>query len=268
MNRVERDELAARLRPGMANSIPKDCGNSGYQRKIHDPTVWRYLQQMYIETNENAHAQTYAEKWETYPSYSGFTVTVDIRDDGHRGRSVYAAEPIKKGTLVWDPFHLAQFHTPQEMRDFLQELDYDLQCDALLWAYVEKNTNYVALALDPASFVNHGESEDVVNLDENCYALRDIEIGEELLENYSHFIGFDNNQQVEWFHRIRGVAWKEEGHSTRSHSAEEYNLIGAPKTRGTLSPAVSAFAISCLMAACVVRKFIPLHFSKKQKGGL
>lgn len=152
------------------------------------------------------------------------------------------------------------------MRNFLQELDHDLQCDALLWAYVEKDTNYVALALDPASFVNHGESEDVINLDKDCYALRDIEIGEELLEDYSDFIGFSDNR-VEWFHRIRGVAWKEEGPSKRSHSTEEYNLVGAPKNGFETFPS-AVFICSCLVAACVLRKFLPLYFSKKQKGGI
>ena len=149
------------------------------------------------------------------------------------------------------------------------QLDHDLQCDALLWAYVEKDTNYVALALDPASFVNHGENEDVINLDGNCYALWDIEIGEELLEDYSDFIGFSDNQ-VEWFHQIRGIAWKEQGPSTRSHSAEEYNLIGAPKTWGgkTFSPAVVVIFFSCLVAACVARKFLPFRLFKKQKGGI
>ena len=65
---------------------------------------------------------------------------------------------------------------------------HDLQCDILLWSYVEKGEGYVSLALDDGSFVNHGETSDVINLDKDCSAIRDIEIGEELLENYTEFV--------------------------------------------------------------------------------
>ena len=285
MNEDTNDDsiIATKMDPGMAQTIPRDCGNSGYQRKIHDPSVWRHLQEVYIETvgdNDNRFAKKYANKWEDYASYSGFNVAVEVKDDGHRGRSIYAAEPIRKGTKVWNSFHLARFHTPREMKDFLQQLDHDLRCDALLWAYVEKGKGYVALALDPASFVNHGETKDVINLDADCYAMRDIAMGEELLEDYSHFIGFKNNE-VEWFHRMRGISWKEEqGPTSRSHSATEYNVLGAPKTWGSAGglrgraeypvppPQTIVFCLSCLVACLVVKKFLPSHFFKKQKGGI
>mmetsp|Transcript_14943 Transcript_14943/g.30979 ORF Transcript_14943/g.30979 Transcript_14943/m.30979 type:complete len:269 (-) Transcript_14943:452-1258(-) len=250
------------LSPAMSRVIPKNCGNSGYQRKIHDATVWRHLQETYIDTVDNTFSNIYEDAKEAWPSYSGFLVSVNVKDDGKRGRSIYAAEPIAEGTKVWKPVHLAQFHSPTELRTFLDELDHDLQCDALLWAYVEKGTSYVALALDPASFVNHGETEDVVNLDENCVALRDIEMGEELLENYSEFIGFDENE-VEWFHRIRGVAWKEKGPS-RSHSTDEYNMLGAPKMwggnaqfRDQFPPSHAViFFVSAVCALLVGKKFL------------
>ncbi len=214
----------------IANSVPLDCGNSGYERKIHDPTVWRHLQTVYIDTIDDP---KYAEEWETFPSYSGFKVAIDVRDDGHRGRGVYAAERIKKGTLVWNEVHTATFLNAQELQNFLRPLEYELQCDVLLWAYVEKETNdVVELALDPASFMNHGEGEEDNNLDVNCAATRDIEIGEELLQDYSSFIGFSDNTRVEWFHQIRGLAWKEHGAPTRSHSTDDYNMLGAPKPLG------------------------------------
>ena len=53
---------------------------------------------------------------------------------------------------------------------------------------MEKGEGYVSLALDDGSFVNHGETSDVINLDKDCSAIRDIEIGEELLENYTEFV--------------------------------------------------------------------------------
>ncbi len=258
------------LRPAMSQIIPKDCQNSGYERKIHSPMVWRHMQEVYMDMVHNTHSEKYEFVWEEFPSYSGFTVSVEIKDDGHRGRSVYAAEPIAKGTTVWKPVHLAQFNSPVEFRDFLSELDHDLRCDALLWAYVEKGLGYVALALDPGSFVNHGETEDVVNLDGNCVALRDIEMGEELLENYTEFIGFAEDE-VEWFHRIRGVAWKEDD-ASRSHTTDEYNLLGAPKVWGKRTqfceqfpPAYTVFfVLSALFAFVKVKRFLRNNVKKEK----
>lgn len=211
--------------------IPTDCATSNYQRTIHDPTVWRHLQDVYMDTIED---KEYYQKWETFPSYSGIKVAVEVRDDGPRGRSLYASEFIHEGTQVWEGVHNANFLHPEELQAFLQELDHDLQCDALLWAYAEKGRDYVSLALDPASFLNHGETKEVINLDVDCHALRDIEIGEELLGNYSEFIDFSNHK-LDWFTEIRGLAWNDEQQQQqgpqplRWSSVEDYNLFGAPK---------------------------------------
>ena len=252
--------------------VPRDCATSGYKRVIHDPTTWRRLQEAYIEMADDEHSDRYARRKKKLPSYSGFSVSVEVRDDGHRGRSIYAAEPIAKGTKVWDDTHLVSFNSPDELKGFLGKLDHDLQCDALLWAYVEKGDGYVALALDPASFVNHGETEEVINLDKDCFAIRDISIGEELLENYTHFIGFDE-EEVKWFNRIRGVAWKEAVAASQARSTNEYNLLGAPKAWGVLKgddvaltwlPAVLVF----IVAVWVLKKIFPSNVLKKDKGGI
>ena len=182
----------------LANTIPLDCGNTDYERKIHNSTVWRHLQEVYIATNDDP---DYAKAWETFPSYQGFQVAFEVRDDGHRGRGVYAAERITKGTQVWSEFHNARFHSANDMMKFLQPLEYELQCDVLMWAY-STPSGHVELALDPASFMNDGESEEVTNLDWNCTAIRDIEIGEELLQDYSSFVG-----HADWFNVMVGMAW-------------------------------------------------------------
>ena len=261
------------------NSVPTDCATSGYKRTIHDPATWRFLQEIYIESVDEAHSERYERKKEHLPSYSGFAVAVEVKDDGHRGRSIYAAEPIAKGTRVWKPTHLVEFHTPREMHAFLGQLDHDLQCDALLWAYAEKGSGYVALALDPASFVNHGETEDVINLDEDCVALRDIRVGEELLEDYSRFIGFDE-EEIKWFSKIRGDAWKEGSGQGQARSTDEYNLLGAPKmlrvvsgNDGDLTVSASVWepilALSLFGAAFFAVKYLHTsRFFKKQKGGI
>lgn len=233
------DEFLASM--ANTNSVPLDCGNSGYERKIHDPTIWRHLQTVYIDTIDDP---KYAQEWETFPSYSGFKVAIDVKV-GHRGRGVYAAERIKKGTLVWNEVHTATFLNAQELQDFLRPLDYDLQCDVLLWAYPEKDKHYVSLALDPASFMNHGDTEEDINLDADCVALRDIDIGEELLSNYSDWVEFSNDK-FDWFTELRGMAWSEQPDAPiRSSSAEEYNLLGAPKIQETTTENEIAETPSC-----------------------
>jgi hypothetical protein len=258
------------------NVLPNDCATSDYKRVIHDPHTWRFLQDTYIKSANEHSAGKYSAQRNKLPSYSGFTVAVEVKDHGPRGRSIYAAEPIAAGTKIWAPTHLVGFHTPRELYEFLGKLDHDLQCDVLLWAYVEKGEGHVSLALDPASFTNHGEKPELINMDENNHATRDIQMGEELLENYTKFIGFDEDT-VEWFHKMRGIAWKEGGPPGRSHSTTEYNLLGAPKlwdatglngrSPGTvLIPllALGLFGVSVL----ILKKVLPPNLFKKQKDGL
>jgi hypothetical protein len=99
-----------------------------------------------------------------------------VRDDGPRGRSVYAAIDVPKGSKVWNPSKLATFEHPRELVHFLLRLPHDLQCDVLLWAYPDAENEYVGLALDEGTFINHADSDDLKNLDSSGYALRDVSI--------------------------------------------------------------------------------------------
>lgn len=65
----------------LTNSVPTDCATSGYKRTIHDPTIWRFLQEVYIESADEARSERYEEKKEHLPSYSGFAVAVEVKDD-------------------------------------------------------------------------------------------------------------------------------------------------------------------------------------------
>eukprot|EP00536_Pseudo-nitzschia_multiseries_P004939 jgi/Psemu1/11337/gm1.11337_g len=259
---------------GTVRKIPRDCATSNYNRVIHDALTWRFLQDTYIETVNH---RDYFKRREKLPSYNGFSVEVVVKDNGHRGRSVYAAEPIRKGTKVWDSTHLVRFLTPNDLQSFLAELDHDLQCDVLLWAYIEKGEGHVALALDPGSYVNHGETEDVINLDGDCYALRDIEVGEELLEDYSKFIGFGKEEGMEWYNQIRGWAWQEgELGSHEAQSTDEYNMLGAPRVWGGVVinqecdlSAIWILAVGILfVGAFILSKLFHCRSSQKEKEGL
>jgi len=76
----------------------------------------------------------------------------------------------------------------------------------------ERDTNYVECNLDEASYFNHGERPELVNLvntGESTYAARDIAGGEELLMDYSSFIALGNESLV-WWDELRGEAWRDE----------------------------------------------------------
>jgi hypothetical protein len=196
---------------GGERGIPQDCATSNYLRLMHDKATWKFLQDTYYQTVDNNSNDEYSRKKRFSKPSSGFTVDVIVKDDGYRGRSVYANQFIQQGTKIWNSIHLVSFQTPKQFKSFLFHLDsrssksnvrgglnkknvlnvlnvHDLQCDILLWSYVEKGEGYVSLALDDGSFVNHGETSEVINLDKDCSAIRDIEIGEELLENYTEFV--------------------------------------------------------------------------------
>jgi len=205
--------------------IVKDCATSNYPRLMHGEETWRYLQRVYRETKHPD------RKYEADDGpHTGMQIPFYIRDDGPRGRSLYAAVDIPKGTQVWKPKNTASFDTRDQFVSFLTRLPHDLQCDILLWAYVAKDYEHVEVVLDEASFVNHGDSPELLNLDTKDYTTRDIKAGEELLEDYTKFIGMN---EVKWFDKIRSAAWDDHQSTQNKHSeksvADGYVRLGVPK---------------------------------------
>jgi hypothetical protein len=209
-----------------------DCVASNYPREIHSWNTWKYLQNVYQE-EVLKFGRTDDEFTSWNSTQTGMQIPHYIRDDGPRGRSVYTAIPIPKGTRIWKPSKLATFEHPQELVSFLRRLPHDLHCDALLWAYPDEDSETVGLALDVGTYVNHADSKELLNLDTSCRASRDIHAGEELLEDYSKFIGIDT---LEWFNIIRSAAWHESSSTNLQDSFPEgepgihhgYVHIGVP----------------------------------------
>ena len=102
------------------------------------------------------------------------------------GVGVFAAEPIQAGELIWklDPnfdrlIHLKDLETyPPHMQEFM-----------VCYGYPHReNPNYLVLEVDNGRFMNHSERPNT-RFDEFTagYAIQDIQIGEELLCDYSEF---------------------------------------------------------------------------------
>ena len=259
--------------------LPDDCATSNYPRLIHKEETWRFLQTVFFE-------QTYARKSYHYRLfarnkhlwYSGVDDNyVEARDGGDgRGRGMYAIKDIPAGTKVWY-FRLewvvndGYWDTKEKLINFLERLPHDLQCDVILWAYasvsVRKGTmgKFVECNLDEASFFNHAERPELVNIVHNV-AVRDIKKGEELLMDYGSFMAM-GEESIPWWDEIRSRAWKEVqdedivsgnqdaekvaianrsssadtikvGIQTNSESINSYVKYGAPKTSSTAGGSV------------------------------
>jgi SET domain len=245
------------------SSIASDCGTSNYQRLIHSPQTWSFLQASYkkivdqnmeqiasekLDRRELRYGQNEAEVQATnsYECTSGINIYAEVKE-GPRGRGVFVTqEPVPKGTQAWriaGPFSFATFQRPEEMIAFLELLPHDLQCDVLLWAYPTDNKAHVDL--DEGSFINHAEDPDLVNLDSQARAVRPISPGEELLMDYSEFI-----DELDWFDDLRAFAWNDGNteermvdavidvgdEKTDDYSAQTdahtwfYTQVGAPRT--------------------------------------
>ncbi|KAL3913833.1 MAG: hypothetical protein SGILL_006336 [Bacillariaceae sp.] len=205
--------------------LAMDCATSNYPRVIHPHETWYFLQDMYKEVRASF-GKTWKESLNDHGT--GMYVPFEIRDDGPRGRTIHILQDVPKGSYVWSGTHFGTFSSEEIFVAFLERLPHDLQCDVLLWAYPEKDSSSVGLALDEGSYMNHGEDEKVVNMDADCKALRDLKAGEEVLEDYGDFIG--TNQDA-WFNKLRDKAWgdqKQERVGDNNQVEKSYVSLGVP----------------------------------------
>ena len=137
-------------------------------RPIHNESTWTFLRGVYVGVMMTASGAEQVPQQEQYPDSpshgnrtrcrsdqllcnhgptisllaplgSGFRKAVQAKqtDDG-KGRGVYAAEPIRKGELVWTATaSTARFPSGALYRQFLAIIPADLACDVLQWAYVQ-----------------------------------------------------------------------------------------------------------------------------------
>jgi len=169
----------------------------GTSQSIWDEDTFKKLQDTYRMVVAE-------DKWSiaTFPT-SGFVIPHEIRQSSEKGRGVFATSHVPKGTLVWHPAQHAEFPDETTFRRFLSSLPWELACDILQWAYVEevwKEEYKVAVELDQGSLVNHGSCDEAnvgeLEKGEFIIAIRDIEAGEEFLQDYTTF---DNDSRIPWY---------------------------------------------------------------------
>lgn len=120
-----------------------------------------------------------------------FLVRVSIGPSTIHGFGVFAAEPIARGTAVWQFTPGFDLEVEPEAINALPEL----QRERLLhYGYIDARLNKYVLCCDEARFLNHASEPNLVqDLTEGGHgvdrAARDIAVGEELTVDYGTFEG-------------------------------------------------------------------------------
>lgn len=102
------------------------------------------------------------------------------------GIGLFAAEPIRKGQVVWEITRWHREFDPEELDD-LPEAAREL---VLLFGYYDESDQCYQLDVDNGRFTNHSDTPNLVGADSQSenrtrlFAARDIAEGEELTINY------------------------------------------------------------------------------------
>jgi hypothetical protein len=211
-------------------------------RPIYTQSMWMKLRQIYhdiVGSERSSIGTPISEK-------DGFDVQIEIKRTQDTGRSLFAAQDIQKGDLIWTGNRqTALFDNAKEYKKFLALIPSDLACDQLRGlAYVltddkvDDQVNWrIAVGLDDSAFANtilyDYETPDAGCLPEwknrypggcklSVFALRDIKKGQEIFVDYDHFVdqidipdgwnyfGLGTTLWFEVERRTQGELWQEE----------------------------------------------------------
>jgi len=125
--------------------------------------------------------------------------------EGKFGKGLFAAENIRKGTLIWKYSRdvnvrviCGSWNGEHDMRKHLGKLSsHEERKDLLIHMYCEHG--YIHELLDDCRFWNHSDTPNTGNEGPdpfNAYALRDIKMGEELLDDYGTY------EWPDWYLRL------------------------------------------------------------------
>ena len=172
------------------------------ERPVHSQVAWLNARALYrsVVGDESSIGRS-AQDDVDHPN--GFAVKVEAKQAGHKGRGVFAAQDISRGSLVWSTRKTARFRTGAQYRKFIYGLEPGFACDVLQWAYVQdvgRGRLRASVDLDEGCFCNNGHSgganvgchetaaeEYEGGCVENYFATQDLKAGDELLCAYGEF---------------------------------------------------------------------------------
>jgi len=195
-----------------------------------DAPAWAVLQEKYnlflrsTREHDEFEVDPVTKEWPA-PHRHTLKVKYKIEFEQQEGHTVRASERIPKGTLVYSDEDQGVFRSEEEFHQFLSILnDERLACYfvTVLGDTMEDGTNSsVTIPLDESAFVFPGRFESAGNIgfisnvtNDQClttteyYALRDIEVGEELAISHSDATGGEDEDDdseeddLHWFDEI------------------------------------------------------------------
>jgi len=202
-----------------------NCRNADSNITQTIPTAkdWFEMRQAYKNAVRDHH---FSLEWSTWTngSATGFHVPCQVRYSSKRGRGLYAAADIPKGTMIWDNRYTARVFSECEGRLFVRNLSNDLACNVVMWGYVtDHGTGSLewGIDLDPCSFTNQATTSADINVEDrvvepakathpgghSMWATRDIFAGEELLSNYEDLKTFDLRKNLFWHVKLMVKSW-------------------------------------------------------------
>lgn len=111
-----------------------------------------------------------------------------LKASGLHGIGLFADQTIRKGAIVYTASPLLDLNITQEQFDSLHQKEKD---EILWWGFFDEPSQMWHVDFDVSKFINHSYDATLAqdpSLDEaHLVATRDIEIGEELTQNYLEF---------------------------------------------------------------------------------
>eukprot|EP00586_Coscinodiscus_wailesii_P018554 CAMPEP_0172501114 /NCGR_PEP_ID=MMETSP1066-20121228/146260_1 /TAXON_ID=671091 /ORGANISM="Coscinodiscus wailesii, Strain CCMP2513" /LENGTH=301 /DNA_ID=CAMNT_0013275727 /DNA_START=54 /DNA_END=959 /DNA_ORIENTATION=+ len=171
----------------------------------------------------------------------GFHVPYEVKMTAERGRGVFVKDiPVSRGRVVADDRYLACIWVGGDdnrtvadvgrlYRLFLASIPREMACEMVGWTWTYEEG--LCFGLDDQNFINHGDEANIANIGnendkDNVYvssitiASRDIAVGEEILDDYSAFVG-EGGGEVGWEHFGLGDDDDDEGFLDQFWNSEE-----------------------------------------------
>lgn len=121
------------------------------------------------------------------------TIKTKIKESKINGFGIFADEFVKAGTLVWK--YQDNFDVTISDEEFLS-IPKIAQDYLIHYGYYNKNEGGYILCGDNAKFTNHSDTPNTKMLDDSsdAIAIKDIQIGDEITEDYYHFDNLANKK--------------------------------------------------------------------------
>jgi SET domain-containing protein len=126
-----------------------------------------------------------------------FLIKYSIKHSPNKGYGIFTNQFIKKGQLIWDfnKSNTIVFDTKREYMEYLRNSNKSKK------NIVDKTliiNNKILYIYDDMQFMNHNLSPNSYIYNYSSYALKDINIGEEIFEDYTTY----DDHKHEWFIKL------------------------------------------------------------------